>query len=117
MSRLDKACVQASQETGLHYSVFVGDVVGETRPAAERLHAALGAKAPESVLVVACPGHRRVEVVTGAVAARRVPDRACALAALSMTTAFTGGDLVGGLLSGVRMLADTAGATPALTRS
>ena len=34
----------------------------------------------------------------------RLSDRDCALAALSMTSSFTGGDLAGGVLQGVRML-------------
>jgi hypothetical protein len=50
-----------------------------------------------------------VEVVTGAGASRRVPDRACALAVLSMTGSFAAGDLVGGLINGLRQLSDQAG--------
>ena len=49
----------------------------------------------ESVLIAVSPGQRVVEVVTGAGAARRLPDRACALAVLSMTGSFAAGDLVG----------------------
>ena len=49
------------------------------------------------------------EVVTGEAAARRLSDRACALAALSMTTSFAGGDLAGGIVTGIRMLAEAAG--------
>jgi hypothetical protein len=47
--------------------------------------------------------------VTGEESARRLSDRSCALAALSMTTAFAGGDLTGGIVTGVRMLGDAAG--------
>lgn len=99
----------AGAETGLKYSVYVGDVDGDIRDAAEAMHAKFGAAAGDTVLVVVSPGDRLLEIVTGDAAARRLSDRACALAALSMTTSFTGGDLAGGIVTGVRMLAEAAG--------
>jgi uncharacterized membrane protein YgcG len=99
----------ATAETGLQFSVFVGAPEGKPRPYAERLLAALGDAASDAVLVMVSPAERRLEIVTGKSAARRLPDRACALAALSMTSAFTGGDLVGGITTGLRMLAESAG--------
>lgn len=99
----------ASNETGLHFSAFVGTPDGPPRDYAERLLAALGDRAPIGVLVLVAPGIRRLEIVTGPAAGRRVSDRACALAALSMRTAFVGGDLAGGLVTGIRMLAEAAG--------
>jgi uncharacterized membrane protein YgcG len=106
---ITRACTQASGETGLHYSVYVGPVEGEIRDHAERLHAALGALASRGVLVLIAPGDRQLEIVTGKESSRRLSDRACALAALSMTTAFAGGDLVGGIVTGLRMLSEAAG--------
>jgi uncharacterized membrane protein YgcG len=106
---ISKACTTASAESGLHYSVFVGPVEGEIRDHAERLHAALGPSASRSVLVLVAPGDRQLEIVTGKESSRRLSDRACALAALSMTTAFSGGDLVGGIVTGLRMLSEAAG--------
>lgn len=79
------------------------------RATAERLHAALGQRAEDGVLLLVAPGQRRLEIVTGPDARRRVTDRAASLAALSMTTSFSGGDLVGGIVTGLRMLADAAG--------
>jgi uncharacterized membrane protein YgcG len=99
----------ASAETGLRYSVYVGEVDGDIRDAAEAKHAEFGAAAADTVLVVVSPGDRLLEIVTGEAAGRRLTDRACALAALSMTTAFTGGDLAGGIVTGLRMLAEAAG--------
>jgi hypothetical protein len=99
----------AESETGLRFSVFVGDVDGDIRDAAEAKHARFGASAAQTVLIVVSPGDRLLEIVTGEVAARRLSDRACALAALSMTTSFAGGDLAGGIVTGVRMLAEAAG--------
>ena len=86
------------------------------RATAERLHAALGDGAREGVLVLVAPGQRRLEIVTGPEARRRVPDRAASLAALSMSTSFSGGDLVGGVVTGLRMLADAAGRRPEPSR-
>lgn len=99
----------ATSETGLHFSVFIGTPDGTPRDYAERLLAALGDRSPTTVLIMVSPGDRRLEIVTGPAAGRRVPDRACALAALSMRSAFTGGDLFGGIVTGVRMLSETAG--------
>jgi hypothetical protein len=106
---ISRACASAAHETGLRFSVYVGPVDGDIRDHAEKLHAALGADASRAVLVAVAPGDRQLEIVTGKESARRLSDRACALAALSMTTAFSGGDLVGGLVTGLRMLADSCG--------
>ncbi len=65
--------------------------------------------ASRGVIVVVAPGDRQLEIVTGKESSRRLSDRACALAALSMTTAFSGGDLVGGISTGLRMLAEACG--------
>ena len=106
---ISRACTTASSESGLHYSVYVGPVEGEIRDHAERLHAALGALASRAVLILVAPGDRQLEIVTGKESSRRLSDRACALAALSMTTAFAGGDLTSGIVTGLRMLSEGAG--------
>ena len=111
--RIDTAVARARQENGLDISVLVGDLalsdISEFRSASERLHAALGERSRTAVLIVVAPGQRRVEIVTGPGVRRRVPDRVCALALLSMTTAFSGGDLAGGIVDGIRQIADSAG--------
>jgi len=106
---ISRACSAASSESGLHHSVYVGPVDGDIRDHAERLHAALGALASRAVLVLVSPGDRQLEIVTGKESSRRLSDRACALTALSMTTAFAGGDLTGGIVTGLRMLSEAAG--------
>lgn len=100
---------EAEARTGLVYSVHIGPSEGDPRAHADRLLTALGAQAPLAVLTHVDPTARRVEVVTGTVAALRIDDRACGLAALAMGSSFAGGDLVGGVINGVRMLADHAG--------
>lgn len=111
--RIEAAVDRIREENGLDLSVLVGnlelDDLSQFRSACERLHAALGDRNPSAVLIVVAPGQRRVEVVTGPLARRRVPDRVAALAVLSMTTAFRGGDLVGGIVDAVRQIADAAG--------
>jgi uncharacterized membrane protein YgcG len=117
--RIQQAIETCRSQNGLDVSVLVGDLavsdLGQFRAAAERLHAALGAERSQSaVLVVVAPGQRRVEVVTGPGVRRRVPDRVCSLAVLSMTTAFSGGDLAGGVVDALRQFADAAGRREAL---
>jgi uncharacterized membrane protein YgcG len=117
--RIDTVVQTAREENGLDISVLVGDLalsdIGEFRAAAERLHAALGERSQSAVLIVVAPGQRRVEIVTGPGVRRRVPDRVCALALLSMTTAFTGGDVTGGVVDGIRQIAAAAGRRAALS--
>jgi hypothetical protein len=84
----------AEQLSGFHFSVFVGASESESRVFAERLHAHLDDPA-HSVLVMVDPAARRLEIVTG-------------LAALTMQTAFTAGDLVAGIVSGVQQLGERA---------
>ncbi|MHA6784773.1 DUF5130 family protein [Pseudonocardia saturnea] len=108
LSRLDEALTFASRETGLRFSVYLGDLGSEPPARAAALHAQLEGSG-ESVLVAVSPGQRVVEVITGAEARVRLPDRGAKLAVMSMVASFREGDLVGGLLSGLRMLADQAG--------
>jgi hypothetical protein len=109
LARLDEALTLASRETGIDFSVYLGELGSDTRGEAERLHASIGETASRSVLLAVSPGERVVEVVTGAEAFQRLSDRAAKLAVMSMVASFKEGDLVGGLISGLRMLADQAG--------
>ena len=109
LARLDEALTMSSRETGLRFTLYIGDLGRTTRLRAEELHSLSGGDPTESVLIAVSPGQKVVEVVTGAAAARRIPDRACALAVLSMTTTFANGDLVGGIVGGLRQLSDQAG--------
>jgi hypothetical protein len=114
LARLDDALTMSSRETGLRFTLYLGDLGGRTRIRAEELFAQSGGDLAESVLIAVSPGQKVVELVTGAAAARRVPDRACALAVLSMTGSFGAGDLVGGIVNGLRQLSDQAGHPAAL---
>jgi hypothetical protein len=106
--RLDEAMRLADSSTGLTFSVYVGDLEEPTRSYAEKLHSQL-VTPPTSVLIAVSPNQRVLEIVTGPDARRRLPDRTSKLAALSMAAAFGGGDLAGGIISGLAQLADHAG--------
>ena len=109
LSRLDEALTLASRECGIGFSVYVGALEEPTREHAEQLHSQLGSAASDSVLIAVSPGQRVLQIVTGDASSRRLPDRSCALAALSMRASFSVGDIVGGLVNGLRMLSDQAG--------
>jgi hypothetical protein len=106
--RLDEALRAADSSTGLTFSVYVGDIADPIREGAEKLHAQL-ANPADSVLLAVSPLQRQLEIVTGSNARRRLTDRDCKLAALSMAAAFGGGDLAGGIVAGLAQLAEHAG--------
>lgn len=106
LSRLDEALTFSSRETGLNFSIYVGELAAPSRASAEALFERL---TDDSVLLAVSPGQRVLHIVTGPGSAKRLPNRACALAALAMRTSFIAGDLVGGVVTGLRMLADSAG--------
>lgn len=106
--RLEEALRQADSATGLTFSVYVGELTEPVRADAEAMHARL-AEPERSVLVAVSPNQRILEIITGTVARRRILDRDAKLAALSMSAAFAGGDLGGGIVAGIAQLADHAG--------
>jgi Domain of unknown function (DUF5130) len=109
LARLDEALTMSSKETGLRFTLYIGDLGSDTRATAEGLHARSGGDTTNAVLVALSPGQRVLEIVTGSAAARRLPDRACALAVLSMTSRLGSGDLVGAVVNGLRQMSDAAG--------
>lgn len=105
--RLDDALRRADTITGLMFSVYVGPLSEPTHAHAEQLLWELD-RPRDAVLLAVSPNQRVLEIVTGPRARRKLPDRDCELAAASMTAAFAGGDLAGGILSGVSQLATRA---------
>jgi hypothetical protein len=106
--RLDEALRMADEQTGLTFSVYLGDFEEPVRQHAERLHKQLDG-GDRAVLIAVSPNQRVLEIVTGNEARKRIFDRDAKLAALSMAAAFAGGDLAGGVLSGLDQLASHAG--------
>jgi uncharacterized membrane protein YgcG len=103
-----RAIQRAERASGLRFSVYVGAAEGPPRPYAKRLHGELGAEAADSVLIFVDPAARHLEIITGGRARRWVDDRACALASMSMTSAFAAGNLAGGIAQGLQVLGEHA---------
>lgn len=110
---IERAVRNAEAASGLHFSVYVGAADSETRPFAHRLLERLD-HPDDSVLIYVDPPGRRLEVVTGARAKRRVSDAECGLAALTMQASFAAGDLTGGIVTGVQQLGEHARELPML---
>src|SRR5215216_3058686 len=72
--RLDEAMRLADQSTGLVFSIYVGGLDEPSREHAKKLHAEL-ADPGRSVLIAVSPNDRALEIVTGATARKRLPDR------------------------------------------
>jgi len=110
LDRLNQARLLAERQTGIDFHVRIGAVSDDPKTAAERILGDLvGGRPAAAVLVLVSPGQRFVRIATTPAARRRIPDVAASLATLSMTSSFAVGDLVGGLVSGLRQLADVAG--------
>ena len=65
LARIDEALTMSSRETGLRFTLYVGELGTPTRARAEELHAYSGGNTAEGVLIAVSPGQRVVEVVTG----------------------------------------------------
>ncbi|GAA0491907.1 hypothetical protein Ade02nite_21950 [Paractinoplanes deccanensis] len=106
--RLDEALRVADESTGLTFSVYIGEFETPTREFAEKL-AAQVKDSDHAVLLAVSPNQRKLEIVTGSEARKRISDRDAKLAGLSMAAAFAGGDLAGGVMAGLDQLASHAG--------
>ena len=104
---IDRAIRAAETVSRYEFSVYVGGAGGEAGPFAQRLHAALVAPA-RSVLIMVDPAGRQLQIVTGSVVRRDLPDDSVRLAAVAMESAFGHGDLVGGIKRGLAQLAEAA---------
>jgi uncharacterized membrane protein YgcG len=104
---INRAIDIAQRESGLTFTVYAGPAPDDLTAFARQLLAALP-DPEQSVVVLVDPTQRRLEIVTGGFAARNLNDRACALAAAAMTSAFAAGDLSGGIASGVVLLGEQA---------
>ena len=88
----------------LRFSIYLGDLGEDSHAGAQRLHDQLGPAGADSVLIAVDPQRRNVDIVTGPAARARLADCGCKLAVTSTVASFKEGDLLGGLLSGLRML-------------
>ncbi len=105
--QIDKAIRQAEIASRFEFSVYVGPTEGDPRVYAVRLHDAL--VAPErSLLILVDPVERALEVVTGGEVRRVLDDGAVALAVIEMQSQLAHADLAGGIVRGIRSLANAA---------
>ena len=105
--QLQRAVRTAEHVSGLTFSVYVGTSGADPRAFAEQRHADLPA-AEDAVLVMCDPERRALEIVTGSRARRLLDDVDCRLAAASMQVSFAADDLLGGLVTGVQQLGQSA---------
>lgn len=107
--RIARAVEHAEAWTGLEICVYLGPTDGDPRSRAEALLTELGLAARPSVLLLAAPDVRRIEIVTSEPAARRVSDHAARMALLAMSASLGVGDVAGGVTEAVRLIAQAAG--------
>jgi uncharacterized membrane protein YgcG len=113
IDRIERVIRYARQNSGLEYSVFIGQTEPDSRAYARRLHAALP-DPDRTVLVFVDLGSRVLEIVTGVAATRVLGDNECRLAAATMQSNFVAHDLAGGLTAGIQQLATAATQAPTL---
>lgn len=105
---IERALEQAQRESGLTYSVYVGDPGVDLRAYGRQLLGSLPDRGSHAVIVLIDPAARHLEIVTGETASRALDDRATALGAMSMTSSFSAGVLAGGIVAGLHTLAEHA---------
>ena len=110
---LDETIRKAELLARTEFSVFVGNSVGDPRAYATQLHNSLVAPA-RSVLIMVDPTARALEIVTGGFVRRTLTDAQVELAAITMQSSFSAGELVEGLRRGILQLAESARAPQTL---
>lgn len=111
--RLERAVDAAERQTGIRFWVRVGTLGSDPSLDAESTLAnLLDGRHDSGVLLLVGPEERQLEIMISPTARRRISDQAAGLAVLTLTSSFSIGDLVGGILNGLRQLADSAGRDP-----
>ncbi len=105
--QIDKAIQEAERVSGRDFSVHVGPSSGDSRRTAQDLHSKLP-RPGNSILIHVDPVGRSLEIVTGESAQHSLSNRQAALAAITMQSAFSTGDLARGLRAGLQQLAQLA---------
>jgi len=105
---VERTIAAAETQSGLRFSVYVGPLSAEPRARAQALHSGASADPARLVLLALDLSAKRLEIVTGVTAREALDDRSCALAALTMTSALSAGDLVGSIVDGLAALAEHA---------
>lgn len=101
---LDEALSDATDETGIRFSVFIGDLGEDAFAGAS----AILPSAPEpehSALIAIAPNTKDVVVVSGKEVADRLNDRVAQLGVTAAIAGIRSGDLVDGIISAIRVIA------------
>lgn len=101
---LDEALFDATDQTGIRFSVFIGDLGADPVAGA----AAILPSAPEpehAALIAVSPNTKDVVVVSGKEVAARLNDRVAQLGVTAAIAGIRSGDLVDGLISAIRVIA------------
>lgn len=107
---LDDALTYESRACKARFAVYIGDLGSDSAARASEILA----KVPtpnDAVLIAVSPDQRVIEVVYGAGVGTRIAPAAAPQGVAAAAAAFSDGDLIGGLVSAVRVV--SAGITPA----
>lgn len=106
-AEISRAIRAAEASCGLTFSVFLGPLGARPAEQAAALHTRLD-DAADTVLVAVDPVGHAAEVVVGESARRYLDDRAAGLGCVAMTPQLSAGDVTGGVVNGLRTLAEHA---------
>lgn len=106
---LDNALKYGSRAAKARFAVYVGDLGADTATTAREILARV-ATPDNAVLLAVSPNQRAIEVVYGAAVKGRGIEESAPLGVSAAAASFKEGNLIDGLISGVRVLA--AGVSP-----
>lgn len=101
---LDDTLTAATRATKVRFNVYIGDAV-DPAAATDALFPSTP-DAADSVLIAVYPNQRVIEVRSGRAVADRVPDRIAQLGVTAAVASFGQGQLLDGLISAVRVIAN-----------
>ena len=107
--RLDDALIDGSRASGARFAVYIGDLGSDTAARAREILAHV-LTADNAVLLAVSPDQHAIEVVYGSQVRGRGAESAAPLGVTAAASAFNQGNLIDGLVKGVRAL--SAGISP-----
>lgn len=107
--RLDDALIDGSRVSGARFAVYIGDLGTDTAARAREILAHVPT-ADNAVLLAVSPDQQAIEVVYGSQVRGRGAESAAPLGVTAAASAFKQGNLIDGLIKGVRAL--SAGISP-----
>lgn len=105
---LDNTLTEAIRRTGVRFTVYIGDLGENTAEGVNALFPTTP-DAAHSVLIAVSPNERAIEIRSGRAVADRANDRVLQLGVTALQSAFKDGNLLDGLVSAVRVMANAIG--------